>query len=1168
MRFVLASLVTLGLVAPLHAAEGPSFARQVRPFLARYCLECHNADKTKGELNLETFKTLSMGGKNGPAVVPGKPDESRLVTLVEKKQKPVMPPEKAKQPTAAESAVLRTWVAAGAVDDTGNIKVTLPPIKARAGVPAPVAALAYHPDGKRLAAGLYGEVAIIDVANGEVLGKLGGQTETVSALVFSKDGKTLAVSSGAPGVSGEVRIYTVPSAGMPNEKPTHLLAGHKDVLYTLAFSPDNKTLTSAGYDRLIRVWDVADGKEIRTLKDHSDTVYGLAFNHDGTLLASASADRAVKVWEVTTGRRLYTLSESTDWLYALTWSPDGRYLAAGGVDQSIRVWQVNAESGKIAQSAYAHEGPVLRLVYSSDGKTLYSMGEDGVVKSWDAATLRERLVYPKQAAAPLSLAVQGKHLAIGRHDGALIVLDEANGKQESQPLPAKPKPPKLNKITPDAGTRGNAVRVRLEGQSVDGVTDVIANVPGVTIKLRDGKTATALEADVMLPANAATGAYTLTAKSAAGMATMPFHVDAFAAKDEVEPNDSPGTGMKVSLPVSLVGSLGKAGDVDYFRFEAKAGQQVGVQILVPDRGKLEPVLQLLDASGKVVAEGADVLGYTCPEAGAYVLGVRDRDFRGGGLSYRLHVGDLPVVTSLFPLGMERGREAELVPADTPQRPRRATDPIQIRVDGVNLGELKSTRIKTGDAAPGARIPIAIDTPRGPALGVPSLLVGEFPEISTGISGFELPLSVPGTANGRITHAGVADTCAFPAKKGQRLIVEVNARRLGTPLDSFIEIVDDKGRPVPRATLRCTARTFTVFRDHDSAGSGIRIETWSDFAMNDLVLIGEELLKIRQLPKNPDDDCQFFAVEGKRVGQLDTTPTHHSMGVPMYKVAVHPAGSTFPPNGLPVVTLNYRNDDGGPGYGKDSCLFFDPPADGTYRVRIGDARGQAGPTYAYRLTVRPPRPDFSIRFNPTAPSVWKGGAVPISVTATRIDGFDGRIDLALENLPPGFSAPPTHIGRDDTTTAFSLWADADAKATTTGSAPKLVARATIDGKSVVREATGQLPKTAEPGDLVTTTGQSEITVKPGSEVRLQVKVERRNGFTGRVPLDVRGLPHGVRVLDIGLNGILIIPGETTRTIVIYCEPSVQELEHPFVVLSRREGMNTEHAAKSVLLKVRK
>jgi hypothetical protein len=134
--------------------------------------------------------------------------------------------------------------------------------------------------------------------------------------------------------------------------------------------------------------------------------------------------------------------------------------------------------------------------------------------------------------------------------------------------------------------------------------------------------------------------------------------------------------------------------------------------------------------------------------------------------------------------------------------------------------------------------------------------------------------------------------------------------------------------------------------------------------------------------------------------------------------------------------------------------------------------------------------------------------------------------------------------------------------------KLVARATIDGKEVVHEVTGGLPKVVEPGDLVTVTAVGEVTVKPGSEARLKVKIERRNGFKGRVPLEVRGLPHGVRVLDVGLNGILITERDTEREVAIYAEPFVQPMEHPFVVLSKREGKNTEHAARSVLLKVQK
>jgi hypothetical protein len=412
-----------------------------------------------------------------------------------------------------------------------------------------------------------------------------------------------------------------------------------------------------------------------------------------------------------------------------------------------------------------------------------------------------------------------------------------------------------------------------------------------------------------------------------------------------------------------------------------------------------------------------------------------------------------------------------------------------------------------------------------------------------------------------------DAWRFTAAKSRRLIVEVNARRLGSPLDSVIEILDARtGEPVPRAVLRCLAKTYTTFRDHDSSAAGIRIETWSELAVNDYLLVGDELARIRALPRTPDDDCQFFTRAGQRIGFLGTTPTHHSLGTPMYKVAIHPPGTVFPPNGLPVVTLYYRNDDGGAGYGKDSLLVFDPPADGEYLVRIGDARGQGGTAYSYRLTVRPPRPDFTVRFEPSAPAVSKGGAVPITVRIDRVDGFDGPVDVRLDNLPPGFSAPNTRVPEGEESTAFALWAEPNASNPAKAAPLKISARAAIDGQEIVREFTGGVPKGVDPGAIVTSTQQSAVTLRPGGQATIMATIERRQGFKGRVPLDVTGLPHGVRVLDVGLNGILITEAETRRTFVLYAEPWVKPQDHPIVIFARREGQPAQYAAKSVQLRV--
>jgi WD40 repeat protein len=1152
---LLAVLMLLGQAGRLPAQQAPSFAKDIRPFLSKYCIECHNPKMLKAGLSLETYDDLQSGADSGKVLVAGKPDQSKLVFLVEGKKKPFMPPKTAKQPKDEERKLLRAWVAAGAKDDSDSVKVQLPDIKPRVPAVAPISALAYRPDGKMLAVGAHKEVLLIDSRTAEVAGKLSGQSGPVTALTFSRDGKHLVVASGVTGSAGEARLYGI-NAGQIGTTPQRILTGHKDVIYDLVFSPDSKTLATGGYDRLIKLWDVASGKELRTLKDHSDTVYGLAFDPDGKLLASGAADRAVKVYDVATGKLRYTLGESTDWVYAVAWSPDGRHLAAAGVDKSIRVWEVSAAGGKIVHSVFAHEGPITRLLYSADGKTLYSLGEDRIVRTWDAARMVERKVYPPQPEVALALALHPQHgqFALGRYDGAVLLLEEPSGKVLAQPLPVKPKPPQVLKLSPSAGQRGKAIRLVFEGKHLDGVTGVSADPAGVSARLLPEGTASKVAVEATFPADAPARIYRLSLQGPAGQTTsLPFTVDLFPLVTEVEPNNSPGTGQKITLPASIAGILDKDGDVDYYRFEVKAGQQLGVQVLTAALGsKVDPFLQLTGASGHVLAESGDgVLGYTFAKAGTYALGVRDQQYRGGpAMTYRLHLGDIPVITAVFPLGLRAGTETE------------------IELTGVHLGGTKSVKVKAPvGAAIGSRLPVSLSTPKGMALGNRSVVVGEFPELQARPSkGDNSTTQVPFTANGIISQPGATDTWRFTAKKGQRLILEVNARRLGSALDSYIEVLDLKGHPVPRATLRCLAKTYTTFRDHGSSDPGMRIEAWNELAVNDYLYVGSELLRIRALPRNPDDDCQFFSVARQRIGQLDTTPTHHSMGTPMYKVSIHPPGTTFPPNGMPVFTLFYRNDDGGPGFGRDSRLFFDPPADGEYLVRIGDSLGLGGSNYAYRLTVRPPRPDFTVSWNPTTPNVWKGGAIPITVSANRVDGYEGAISLRLENLPAGFSAPPTSIPAGENSTTFALFAEASAQNPTKVPPLKLVAQAKIGDKVIVREVPGGLPRAVEPGDLVTTTEQSEVTVKPGGEVRLSVKIQRRNGFKGRVPIDVRGLPHGVRVLDIGLNGILITESETTRTFVIYAEPWVTALEQPFVVLAQREGKGIEYAAKSVMLHV--
>jgi WD40 repeat protein len=1154
-------------VPALAAQQPPSYARHVRPFLAKYCLECHNAKSAKLGLNLETVKAILEGSDSGPVLEPGRPDASRIVLLVEGKDKPFMPPKEAKfHPKKEEIGVLRAWIAAGAKDDSAEIKVVLPEIKPRHQTLAPVRSLAYGPQDSLLILGRGRELSAPGSVEPHPRKAPAGVVfdKNVSALAFSPNGQWLAIAVGGPGSDATVELQHRADNGVKLEtRKTELR--HQDFILDLGFSADSKLVATGSYDTQIKLLDVASGKERSILKEHSDAVYGVAFSPDGKQLASCSADRAVKVWDVGTGKLLYTLGEANDWLYTVAWSPDGKYLASGGVDRSIRVYSPGLQGAKLLHSVFAHQEPIQKILFSKDSRTLYSVGQGGSLKAWDAERMVERKVYDRQPETVLCMALRpdGKQIALGRYDGVVVLLDEATGKLQAQigagepekkqaAAPEKKTEPQVKQVTPPAIARGKTALVTLGGHGLDQITSIESTIPGAKVGLRQGNPERR-EVDVTVPPTTAPGSYKLQLKTATGTSVAAtLIVDAYDAIPEKDAGESPATGQKITLPTTITGKLDRAGDVDFFRFEVKKGQQLGVQIITGAIGsKVEPVLRLMDLSGHILAETTTGhLGYTFAEAGTFAIGVRDRELRGAAnMNYRLHLGEIPVVTAVFPLGMQRGTE------------------VDVNASGVFLDTAK-VRIKApADAAIGSKIPVPMTASRGTPLGNLQLSVGEFPEVLAASSGpVAGTIPVPGTGNGVLAAPNQADTWSFHAKKGQRLIVEVLARRIGSDLDSFIEVLDKSGQPVPRAVLRCQAKTFVTFRDHDSAGAGIRIDSWSELATNDLLYVGGELLKIQDLPPNPDADCTFFNTAGQRLGFLDTTPTHHAMNTPMYKVSVHPPGPTFPPNGFPVFTLYYRNDDGGPGYGRDSRIFFDPPADGEYRVRIKDARGLGGPGYAYRLTVRPPRPSFNVRFNPTAPAVFKGGAVPLTISADRLDGYDGPIALHFENLSPGLSVPPTVIEAGTFSTAVALHAESGATLPAKPLPLKLIGEAVIDGSKQVKEAMGDAPKLIEPGDIVTVTEESEVTIRPGAQATLTVQIERRQGFAGRVPVEVRGLPHGVHALDIGLNGILINENETRRTIVIYAEPWVQSATHPFVVLARREGKNTDHAARSVLLKV--
>jgi WD40 repeat protein len=344
--------------------------------------------------------------------------------------------------TADQIALIRRWIDDGAPGPAMSAdastqgddvrEVVLPNVRPVVPVAGAVAALAFDPATRRLAVGGYKSVHLMAFEGRTWAAALGNHVDQVRAVAFSPDGRRLAAAGGPSGRFGELAIWNM-EASPPKAIAT--VRGHTDAILGLAFSPDGATIATTSYDKTIKLWDAANGSELGTLKEHSDAVYAVAFVSN-TQLVSAAGDRTLKVWDVPSRKRLITINDALDALYSVAVHPSGTAIAAAGADRMIRTWTWNgsalaadAPTAALRGSTFAHGDAVLRVAYSPDGSLLVSAGADGVIKVWDAMTLREKHALGGQPdwVMGLALSPDGKWLAAGRYDGTVGVYPTAGG---------------------------------------------------------------------------------------------------------------------------------------------------------------------------------------------------------------------------------------------------------------------------------------------------------------------------------------------------------------------------------------------------------------------------------------------------------------------------------------------------------------------------------------------------------------------------------------------------------------------------------------------------------------------------------------------------------------------------------------------------------------------
>ncbi len=301
--------------------------------------------------------------------------------------------------------------------------------------------------------------------------------------------------------------------------------------------------------------------------------------------------------------------------------------------------------------------------------------------------------------------------------------------------------------------------------------------------------------------------------------------------------------QRITVPCTMNGQIA-SGEVNRYRFEAHKGQRLVVSTaarqLIPYiadavPGWFQPVLRLCDADGKELAFNDDyrqnpdpVIFFDVPKDGEYLLTITDAIYRGReDFVYRITIGELPFVTNIFPLGGRVGSKASVEMNGWNLQNAKLTLPPKTAAQGVHLIAANK------DGVVSNVVPFALDT-------LPECFDEESNNDSSHAQKVELPIIV----NGRIDHQDDWDVFQIAGHRGDRIVAEVTARRLDSPLDSMLKITD------------ATGKLLGMNDDHEAPESGLNTHHADSYLMFTLPSDGTYYVHLGDTARNGGEEFAY------------------------------------------------------------------------------------------------------------------------------------------------------------------------------------------------------------------------------------------------------------------------------------------------------------------------